>query len=386
MEYCYSTEEDQPLDYRNQSEDTKIYKSDELNTLIVRSKKEIQVARADSGKQHHENSNVENENNLMVAFGTHSTSHVFGQRRLGRPIKTSDRRNQRRREYQIENRLIKMASQSDLNKLENQQVLMVASELKAGKKRLSGLQPSHISVDYLRQVKQVHDNSRVLLQSSKSTHEKCEMRYMLTQGLTPKDIAEVTGLSQRSGRRIAAYNRNSISEHATDTVPVVKSGKNSHRSLCEFEIQIYKHWFESNTEVRSGSSTVLRQVTSSKHAFLFGLFASFPSLLRSACKSIDGEMALNQARQSINKTRFQIALLASYDCQTPEVVNNEYSVRYEYVKNRYKQFLQKKQSKTKQKKTSNYLLKLQNLLLEFFFWNLSNAIHYKKKSKKLGKI
>jgi len=256
----------------------------------------------------------------------------------GRPISSASRRNQRRRESYRENQIVQEVLQLDVTNVESQKVLVAASTLKLGQKYLSGfLPPSSQSVEYIQKVKLVHENTKTLLQNKKSSHEKREMMQLITQGLTSKDISHVTGLSERTGRRIAAFNRNEAVKNSLQSVPVIKT--KMHHKLCDFEVQIYKRWFESNTEVRSGSSTVLRQVPTSKHQFLFGLFASFPSLLRSASKSPGGQLALQKAQQSHDKTRFEIALISS-QTEVPDV--NEYSVRYEYIKNRYKELLQKK--------------------------------------------
>lgn len=233
----------------------------------------------------------------------------------------------------------------DISNVQNQQILVAASELKSGQKRLNGLQLGKgwdLTAEEIRHVQQVHANSKLLLQSKKSNHEKQEMRFMLTNDLSSKEIADVTSLTVRSGRRIRQFNRKRSEDDAQNNkgIVVVKSGKKTHRKLCDFQEHIYKQWFESSTEVRSGSSTVLRQVPASKHEFLFDLFAKFPSLLRSASKSAMGKQALHQAQQTQDKSRFQIALIFS---QSSEVdVDSEYAVRFEYIKNRYRERLAKR--------------------------------------------
>ena len=232
----------------------------------------------------------------------------------------------------------------DISNVQNQQILVAASELKAGQKRLNGLQlgkGGDLTAEEIRHVQQVHANSKLLLQSKKSNHEKQEMRFMLTKDLSSKEIADVTSLTVRSGRRIRQFNRKRSEDHAQNKgIVVVKSCKKTHRKLCDFQEHIYKQWFESSTEVRSGSSTVLRQVPASKHEFLFDLFAKFPSLLRSASKSAMGKQALHQAQQTQDKSRFQIALIFSQYSEFD--VDSEYAVRFEYIKNRYRERLAKR--------------------------------------------
>lgn len=257
----------------------------------------------------------------------------------GRPITSDTRKNKRRRERYLENKCVTRATNSDWRDPKCQKVIEAVSELKAGKGLLQGFQ-TIFSSEYIRHVKQLHENSRSFLQTSNFNYEKCQARHILTQNLTPKNIAVMTGLSERSGRRIAAFNRQKAAEHNSfkHAIAVVKSTR-IHPKICDFEVLIYKEWFLSNTDVRSGSSTELRQVSNSKHEFLYGLFACFPSLLRSASKTLQGKAALEQAMQSQTKTRFQIALISSQ-----EVQDDEYSVRYEFIKHRYREHLKRKQA------------------------------------------
>ena len=360
MEYVYSSEEEQVT---------------KLGTLIVPHLKKEMPITSDSEKfikQEETNQKRKAVRSTEVESETDFTYRPNKPRLVGRPIVSDNPRNVRRRENEYEKKLVREATKLDLSLPINQKILMDASKSRAGQKYFPGFRSTIPPLENFDQVKKVFENSKELLQSSKSKLDTRGTRNKLTQGLSAKQISNVTGLSQRTGRRILATNRISGTDHsgpgASDTVQVVKSSrKNRTRGLCDLEIDIYRKWFEKKTEVRSGSATILRQVSSSKHEFLFDLFASFPSLLRHACTSPEGKTALDQARQSFHKTRFQIALVSSHPPQGVEIHDDEeYSIRHEYVKNRYKESLKKKQKKAYHYKTTKKSSAVQDLTIKVF--------------------
>ena len=106
--------------------------------------------------------------------------------------------------------------------------------------------------------------------------------------------------------------KDNINEEQQDNAnpSVVKSSKRGTK-ICQAEETIYRQWFETRTDVRSGSANQLRQMSHSKHGLMFDLFASFPRELRSFSKSSEGKDILCQSMQKLKKTRFEIAMVAS---------------------------------------------------------------------------
>ena len=218
---------------------------------------------------------------------------------------------------------------------EIQKALIQAAALKAVKKMLP------VFHDYAKKaqiMQAAHDNSKRLAQQQnkdKKHRNRMEIRKELTANFSSKEIAEFVDCGRHTARRIRSQ-----------TVPLTTSNviRDHSTKLCDEEQKLYKEYFENKTEVRSGSSTQLRQLTVSKHDLMFDLFASFPQLLRQQCKS--NQQLLLSATQAVKKTRYQVALIAS---STPrwESPDDEYLIRHCYIKQKYKKKLEDKQSQKK---------------------------------------
>ena len=312
------------------------------------------------------------------------------EKKRGRPPVKTDRRNLRRRERSEEIRLIKQLSQQDITKKENHQALIAAAALAAGKQKLPMFRPP-VTTEQVQQLQILHANSKILAETKGKVNSKSEMRAILARNLDNKTTMNLLNCSESTSRRMRQSNQpesNRISpnvsnefskfldstgvresepriqlipktindveqkDHVITAVPyVVKCSKRGRGKICPTEKSIYKQYFESKTDVRSGSSNQLRQMHYSKHVLMCDLFASFPSQLRSFCKSSEGVDFLSAAKEKLKKTRFEIAVVESSKPLQNISEAEEHTIRLRYAKEKYMKHLEEKRSqKVKSKK------------------------------------
>ena len=252
----------------------------------------------------------------------------------GRPSTSLTPRNVHRRLSYISKRVVRDIRASDLSNDENQKALVEASSLLPNNNLLRGIREA-TNIEKVALLKQAFENAKKLLEKQKKDKRNqnvAEIRHVLTKGMSTSETATLVGCRNHTARRI--IRGDGLVQSGS---PVIKT--HSRDKLCPEEIQLYKDFFENKTDVRSGASTQLRQLGQSKHDLMFALFASFPSMLREIATS--NQTLLQNARQTLKKTRFQIALVASQE-RMGLSDEQEYAIRYSFMKKKYQTKLKNK--------------------------------------------